>query len=82
MCVLYKRGQEGIENEETTEKEFIKVHECTVEQFTRMCATVRDVFLTWKLLAKYKPSKGRHEAIQFGVMKWMERNRYAWALHI
>ena len=83
MCVLYKRAQAGMENDETTEKELIKVHECTVEQFTQMCATVRDVFLTWKLLAKYKPNEDkRHETLQHGVMEQMERERYAWVLLI
>lgn len=76
MCTLYKRGQEETENEAKTEKGLKKVHECTIEQFTQMCTTMRDVFLSWKQLAKYKPNEEKQQALQIGVMQ--QRDRYAW----
>lgn len=73
MCTLYKRGQEEKETKEKTEKEFKMVHECTIEQFTQMCTTMRDVFLSWKHLAKYKPNEERQPALQIGVVEQRER---------
>ena len=78
MFILYKRQQKT--------RAYTKVHRYTAEQFTDMCDTMRQVFLSWKKIAKYMteqqvPQIGARE-LQSAVMGRYEAlfERTSWCM--
>ena len=59
MFILYKR--------QLKEKTYTKVHGYTAEQFTDMCNTMRQVFLSWKEIAKYTTGGTKEQVPQIGA---------------
>lgn len=59
MFILYKRPLKA--------KRYEKVHSYTEEQFTDMCATMREVFLSWEKIAKYLLDEAKQQTPQIGA---------------